>query len=97
MARNETHFEYADRGATSVYKFRIGENNPTWYVWFEYAGGGGSLYTTPHAGPYDPSHPLDDADHADLESLLNERGTTREQWVKDLMAQFGERIEWIYP
>jgi len=35
VALDVTHFEYADRGPTSVYKFRVGDD-PRIYVWFEY-------------------------------------------------------------
>jgi hypothetical protein len=42
-------------------------------------------------------HPLEQADFDDLQSLLAARGTTKAQWVKDLMAQFGEPLAWTYP
>jgi len=96
VALDQTHFFYADRGATSVYKFRVGED-PTVYVWFEYGAGQGSLHTTPKGGLFRPDDPLDDAPVADLETLLRERGTTKEQWIEDLLAQYGERIAWSYP
>ena len=95
MALNETFFTSADRGATSVYKFRF-DGRPEAYVWFEYDGGDGALFTTPEAGPFRVEHPLDPA-KTDLESLLADRGTTKAQWVKDLMAQFGEPLAWTYP
>ena len=96
MALDETHFFYADRGATSVYKFRV-TGDDTIYVWFEYGEGGGSLHTTPNEGPYDVDHQLADADLADLDTLLQAKGTTKDQWTKDLMAQYGERVAWTYP
>ncbi len=95
MALNETFFLYADRGATSVYKFRF-EGDSGFYVWFEYDGKDGSLFTTTEPGPYRVDQPLEPAG-TDLESLLAEHGTTKEQWVKDLMAQFGEPLAWQYP
>jgi len=96
MALDQTHFLFADRGHTSVYKFRVGED-PSIYVWFEYQGGGGTLYTTPKSGPFRPDDPLEDAPFPDLDTLLAERGTTKEQWVTDLFAQYGERVAWSYP
>ncbi|MDH3590304.1 MAG: hypothetical protein OER88_00385 [Planctomycetota bacterium] len=96
MAKNETHFEFADRGATSVYKFRFDADGPI-YVWFEVEGGGGSLHTTDRPGPYSIDHDLGPADHDHLDGLLAANETTKEQWVRDLMAQFGERIAWAYP
>lgn len=96
MAKNVTHFEYADRGAPSVYKFRVAKD-PTIYVWFEYEDGSGSLYTTPEGGPYRVEHPLESAEFNDLDALLAARGTTRGQWSKDLLGQFGERLHWAYP
>ena len=96
MARNVTHFEFAERGPTSVYKFRVAKD-PATYVWFEYAGDGGSLHVTPQGGPYAVEHELREAEFADLDELLKARGTTRDQWVKDLLAQFGERLAWTYP
>jgi hypothetical protein len=96
MALNETHFEFADRGATSVYKFRFPDDERV-YVWFEYGNGAGSLFMTPYEGPYRVEHDLEPAPHADLDALLAHHGTTKEQWVKDLMAQFGERLAWTYP
>ena len=95
MALNETFFLYAGRGATSVYKFRF-EGDAGFYVWFEYDGTDGSLFVTTEPGPYRVEHPLESAE-TDLESLLAEHGTTKEQWVKDLMAQFGEPLAWQYP
>ena len=95
MAKNETHFEFADRGATSVYKFRF-EGEDTHYVWFESAGQG-SLHTTPNPGPYSIHDDLGDPDHDDLDSLLAAHETSKKQWVQDLMAQFGERLAWTYP
>ncbi len=96
MALDQTHFLYADRGPTSVYKFRVGED-PLIYVWFEYSDGTGSLHVTPKAGPFRPDEPLEDAPFADLETLLAERGTTKAQWIEDLFAQYGERVHWSYP
>ena len=96
MALNETHFEFADRGSTGVYKFRF-EEDPAIYVWFEYDNGTGALHTTPEAGPYRVDHALMAAEHKDLESLLAARGTTKQQWVLDLMAQRGESLAWTYP
>lgn len=95
MARNETFFLYADRGATSVYKFRF-EGRPEFHVWFEYDGGDGVLFTTPEPGPYSVEHALEPA-KIGLEELLAERATTKAQWIKDLMAQFGEPLAWTYP
>jgi len=96
VALDVTHFEYADRGPTSVYKFRV-RDDPRIYVWFEYAGGQGSLHVTPYGGPYRPDHPLEDAEDGDLDALLAKHGTSRTQWVKDLFAQYGERVAWTYP
>jgi len=96
VALDQTHFLYADRGATSVFKFRVGED-PTVFVWFEHGPGQGSLHTTPKAGPFHPDDPLDDAPFADLETLLREHGTTKDQWIEDLLAQYGERLAWSYP
>lgn len=96
MALDQTHFLYADRGPTSVYKFRV-EDDPTIYVWFEYSDGVGSLHTSPEGGPFRPDDPLEDAPFADLETLLAERGTSKAQWVEDLFAQYGERVAWSYP
>ena len=96
MAKSEIRFEFADRGPTSVYKFRVKED-PTYYVWFEYGPGQGGLYTTPRSGPYAADDPLEDCDVADLDALLAARGTTKRQWVADLMAQYGERLAWVYP
>ncbi|MHC4958823.1 MAG: hypothetical protein ACYTGN_10660 [Planctomycetota bacterium] len=95
MALNETHFEFADRGATSVYKFRFAEDDRV-FVWFEYDGGGGGLFTTSEGGPYRVEHDVEPAS-GDLDGCLAEHGTTKSQWVKDLMAQFGERLAWTYP
>jgi hypothetical protein len=96
VALNTTHFEFADRGATSVYKFRVGDD-PTIYVWFEYGGESGALHTTLRSGPYRVDDPLTGAEFADLDALLAARGTTREQWIEDLLAQYGERLAWTYP
>jgi hypothetical protein len=96
MALHKTEFLYADRGPTSVYKFRVGDDKTT-YVWFEYSDGHGSLHRTPAAGRFRPDDPLEDAPFGDLETLLGERGTTKAQWVDDLFAQYGERIDWSYP
>jgi len=96
MALNETHFDYADRGAMSVYKFRAGDDETT-YVWFEYGEGEGSLHTTPIRGPYDVNDPLEDAECADLDALLKARGVTKAQWIEDLMAQYGAPLAWTYP
>lgn len=96
MAAHEIEFLYADRGPTSVYKFRVGEDAAT-YVWFEYSDGQGSLHVTPKAGPFRPDDPLEDAPFPDLDALLQERGTTKAQWTLDLFAQYGERIAWSYP
>jgi hypothetical protein len=96
VAKNETHFEYADRGATSVYKFRFPED-PNVYVWFEFAGDGASLYSTARPGPFRPDDALGPAPFGDLDELLASRRTTRAQWIADLMAQFGERLAWTYP
>jgi hypothetical protein len=96
MALDQTHFFYADRGPTSVYKFRVGED-PTAYVWFEYGDGEGSLHTTPKPGPFRPDDPLGDAPFEGLDALLEARGTTKAQWTLDLLAQYGERIDWAYP
>jgi len=95
MARNETFFLSADRGATSVYKFRF-EGDSGLYVWFEYGGGDGALFSTTEPGPYRVDHPLEPATN-DLDGLLAGHGTTKDQWVKDLMAQFGEPLAWRYP
>jgi hypothetical protein len=96
VALNTTHFHFAERGATSVYKFRVGDDESV-YVWFEYGGDSGSLHTTPRPGPYRVDDPLATAEFADLDALLAARGTTRKQWVIDLLAQYGERLEWTYP
>ena len=96
MALDQTHFFYADRGPTSVYKFRVGDD-PLVYVWFEYSDGEGSLHTTPRGGPFRTDDPLGDAPFPDLETLLAERGTTKAQWTEDLFAQYGERVAWSYP
>jgi len=96
VALNTTHFEFAERGATSVYKFRVG-GDPSLYVWFEYGNEAGSLHATPQPGPYRADDPLVTAEFADLDALLAARGTTRTQWVKDLLAQYGERLAWTYP
>jgi len=97
VARNLTHFEYADRGETSVYKFTF-KDDPTIYVWFEYGPGeSASLHTTPYPGPYRAEHPLEPCEFDDLEALLKARGTDKEQWIRDLMAQYGEYLAWQYP
>jgi hypothetical protein len=96
VALNTTRFAFAERGATSVYKFRVGADE-THYVWFEYGNETGSLHTTPRPGPYRVEDPLATAEFADLDALLAARATTRAQWVTDLMAQYGERLEWTYP
>ncbi|MHC4223367.1 MAG: hypothetical protein ACYSX0_10825 [Planctomycetota bacterium] len=96
MALNETHFEYADRGSTSVFKFQV-EADPTIFVWFEYGDGKGSLHTTREMGPYRVEHGLVPAAYPTLDALLEARGSSKEQWVRDLMAQFGERLAWTYP
>jgi len=96
VARNVTHFESADRGRVGTYKFRV-DDDPGVYVWFEHGSGPGSLFTTPRAGPFRPEDPLDPAPFPDLEALLRARGTSKERWVEDLMAQYGERVAWRYP
>ena len=96
MALNTTRFEFAERGATSVYKFRVG-GDEMHYVWFQYGAEAGSLHTTPRPGPYRVEDPIATAEFADLEALLAARGTTRSQWVTDLLAQYGERLAWTYP
>lgn len=96
MALNTTRFQFAERGATSVYKFQVGDDEAH-YVWFEYGDGSGSLHTTPRPGPYRVEDPIATAEFADLEALLAARGTNREQWVEDLLAQYGERLAWTYP
>lgn len=93
MARNDTFFQYADRASTSVYKFRVGDD-PTLFVWFDYGKGQGSLHTTATAGPYRVEEELADAPFSSLEELLGARGTSRAQWEKDLLGQFGERLAW---
>ena len=95
MSVNATHFAYADRGATSVYKFRF-EGGDDWFVWFE-SDGAGSLHRTANGGPYRVEDSLQPVEFEDLDALLTARGTNKEQWVKDLMAQFGERLAWTYP
>ena len=96
MALDQTRFLYADRGPTSVYKFRVGDD-PTIYVWFEYSDGQGSLHATSRDGPFRPDDPIEEAPLGDLDTLLGERGTTKAQWVEDLFAQYGERVAWSYP
>lgn len=96
MALNETHFEYADRGSTSVYKFRF-EGDESIYVWFEFGGGRGSLHETEANGPYRVDDGLRPSEFADLDALLSARGTNKAQWIEDLMAQYGERLAWEYP
>lgn len=102
MAVHETRFEFADKGPTSVYKFHFPDDdgdptNDVYWVWFEYAGGGGSLFRTPGPGPYKAEDDLEPAPHNDLDRLLAEHGTTKRQWIEDLLAQYGERISWTYP
>ena len=96
MALNETHFQFAERGPVSVYKFRF-DGDERFFVWFEDGDGKGTLHTTPTDGPYRVEDELVAADHADLDAVLAAHGTDKEQWVKDLMAQFGERLAWTYP
>ena len=96
MALNETYFLYAERGSTNVFKFKVCDD-PTIYLWFEYGDSGGALYTSRETGPYRVEHPLGPAEFSTLDELLDARETTREQWVKDLLAQFGEQIGWTYP
>ncbi len=48
-------------------------------------------------GPFRNDDPLENATFATLKELLTERGTSVEQWAKDLMAQYGEYIGWAYP
>ena len=96
MALNATHFEFAERGSTSVYKFRFDEDDRI-FVWFETGEGKGTLHTTSDKGPYRVDDELGAAESADLEALLRTHGTTKAQWVEDLMAQFGERLAWTYP
>ena len=96
MALDTTHFFYADRGATSVYKFRVGED-PAAFVWFEYGARPGLAPHDAEGGPFRADDPLEDAPFPDLDALLAERGTTKDQWVEDLFAQYGDRVEWTYP
>jgi len=96
MSQRAVGFEFADQGATSVYKFRVGDEDKTIYVWFEQEGSG-SLFTTTAPGPYRVEDPLEPAMVSTLDELLQMSGTTKEQWVGDLMAQFGERLAWAYP
>ena len=96
MALNETHFQFAERGAVSVYKFRF-DGDEKFFVWFENPDGSGSLHATAADGPYRVDDELAETDFADLEKVLEANGTDKEQWVKDLMAQFGERLAWTYP
>jgi hypothetical protein len=95
VAKNESFFTYADKGETSVYKFRVGDD-PQLFVWFEH-NGGGSLYRTPAKGPWRADDPLEPAEQGTLDEMLQSRGTTKRQWIDDLLAQFGERIGWKYP
>jgi hypothetical protein len=97
VAVNETYFDAVERGATSLFKFRIGDEDPTRYVWFEFPDGSGALHTTPRIGPYDPADPLGGVEFETLDTLLTAKGTSKSQWVKDLMAQYGEVLEWTYP
>lgn len=96
MALNETHFMFAERGSTSVYKFGFQKDERV-FVWFEYGNGSGSLFTTGEAGPYRVDHDVERAPYNDLAACLEDHGTTMGQWIKDLMAQFGERLAWTYP
>ena len=96
MALNATHFEFAERGSTSVYKFRFDEDDRI-FVWFETGEGKGTLHATSDKGPYRVDHELRAAEFADLEAALAANGTSKRQWVEDLMAQFGERLAWTYP
>ena len=96
MAINVTHFESADRDDTSTYKFVVADD-PAIYVWFTFADGPGQLYTTVRPGPFRSDDPLENASFGNLEELMTERGTSVEQWTKDLMAQYGEYIGWAYP
>jgi hypothetical protein len=94
---NESFFDGVERGATTVFKFRIGDEDPTRYVWFEFPDGSTALHTTSRIGPYHPDDPLGSVAFATLNELLEAKGTSKEQWVKDLMAQYGEVLEWTYP
>jgi hypothetical protein len=96
LARNVVHFEFADKSRVGIYKFRV-DGDPKVYVWFEYGNGTGSLFTTPRPGPFRAEDPLDPAPFSDLDALLAARGTTKAQWVEDLLAQYGERLAWRYP
>ena len=96
MALNETHFMFAERGSTSVYKFDFGKDDRV-FVWFEYGDDPGSLFTTGEPGPYRVDHAVEQAPYNDLAACLEDHGTTKEQWIRDLMAQFGERLAWTYP
>ena len=96
MAVHETTFKFADRGATSVYKFSF-PTDETVFVWFEYANGSNALFTTPASGPYRVEDPLEKAEYDDLDACLAAHETDKQTWIKDLMAQFGERIAWTYP
>lgn len=96
MALDRTRFLWANRGRTSVYKFRVGDD-PTIWVWFVHGGGQGSLHTAPSAAPFRADEPLGPAPFPDLGALLSARGTSEAQWREDLLAQFGERIAWQLP
>lgn len=96
MALNETHFMFAERGSTSVYKFSFQKDDRV-FVWFEYGNGSGSLFTTAERGPYRVDHPVEKAPYNDLVACLEDHGTSKDQWIQDLMAQFGERLAWTYP
>jgi len=95
VSLNVTRFQSAEGGATSCYKFQV-DDDPNTYVWFEFGDGAGSLHVTPRTGPFDPADPLADAEFSTLDDLLDARETTKLQWVRDLMAQFGERLAWTY-
>jgi len=95
VARNKTVFEYADGGVACLTKFHF-ETDPRLYVWFG-RDGEGSLFTTKTSGPYRAGEDLAPAPQEDLDALLAEHGTNREEWVQDLMAQFGERLHWACP
>lgn len=96
MAYHETVFAFAERGPISVYKFRL-DGDPTDYVWFVKPDGKGALYRSKRPGPYRSDEPLEPAEFATLEELLESRGATKDRWLADLMAQYGERIHWTYP
>jgi len=99
VATHETRFEFADKGETGVYKFRFPRSTDpdTLFVWFEYADGGGSLFRTDRPGPYRADENLEPVGHDDLDRLIREHGTTKQRWVEDLIAQYGEWLAWAYP